>query len=79
MNVSPVASSRKQTEAGAPTVTENEHVTELPAASDAVQVTVVEPMGKNDPDAGTHATVTAPQLSEAAGAGKLIAAPISHP
>jgi hypothetical protein len=37
--------------------------------SSAVQVTVVTPQGKNDPDAGTHVTATVPLLSEAMGSG----------
>jgi hypothetical protein len=39
----------------------------LPDASVAVQVTVVVPTGKPDPDAGTHMTVGVPQLSVPAG------------
>ena len=35
----------------------------------AVQVTVVVPTAKTDPDAGTQATVGVPQLSFAVGAG----------
>lgn len=38
-------------------------------ASIAVQVTVVVPIGKDDPDGGTQATVTPGQLSLAVGAG----------
>ena len=51
------------------TVTVNEHVAVLPLASVAVQVTVVVPTGKVDPDAGEQTTVTPGQLSEAVGAG----------
>lgn len=45
-------------------VTLKEHVAELPAASRAVDVTVVVPIGKNEPDAGTDTTF-AEQLSVA--------------
>ena len=44
------------------TVTLKEHVTELPPTSVAVDVTVVVPTGKNEPDAGTDTTF-AEQLS----------------
>ena len=37
----------------------------LADASVAVQVTVVMPGGRHEPDGGTHATVTPGQLSEA--------------
>ena len=47
------------------TVTPNEHVPVFPTASVAVQVTVVTPTGKVEPDAGTHATVAPGQLSDA--------------
>ena len=40
----------------------------LPAVSEAVQLTVVVPLGKTEPLAGVHAGVPTPeQLSEAAG------------
>src|SRR5947207_3299793 len=39
----------------------------LPEVSVAVQVTVVVPTGKHEPEAGEHATVTPGQLSEAGG------------
>lgn len=42
----------------------------LPVASDAVQVTVVVPTGKVEPDAGVHVTLTPGQLSLAVGAAK---------
>ena len=45
------------------TVTVNEHVAVFDATSVAVHATVVVPMGKNEPLAGTHATVTPGQLS----------------
>jgi hypothetical protein len=45
------------------TVTVKVHVPVLPDASVAVQVTVVVPTGKLDPDAGAHMTVGVPQLS----------------
>ena len=67
VNVSPEASSRKQTEPGVPTVTRNAHVAVLPAASDAVHVTVVELTAKNVPEAGTHTTVAPEQLSVTGG------------
>jgi hypothetical protein len=52
------------------TVTTNEHDAGLPAASLTVQVTVVVPAGKNEPDAGEQAGAPTPgQLSLAAGAG----------
>src|SRR3970282_2263302 len=47
----------------------NEHIFALPDVSVAVQVTVVVPRGKNDPEGGTHATPTPGQLSLAIGAG----------
>ncbi len=40
------------------TVMENVQVSEFPEASVAVEVTVVVPTGKFDPDAGTETTVT---------------------
>ena len=49
------------------TVTVKAEVEVLPAASVAVQVTVVGPKSKIDPDAGTHATVAPGQLSVAVG------------
>jgi hypothetical protein len=45
------------------TRTVKEHAVWLPPASRAVQVTVVVPTGKNDPDAGRHETVVPGQLS----------------
>lgn len=50
------------------TVTVNEHEAVLPDASVAVQVTVVVPTGKVEPDAGEQTTVTPGQLSDAVGA-----------
>ena len=47
------------------TFTEKEQVAVLPEASVAVQVTVVVPGGKGEPDGGTQTTVTPGQLSEA--------------
>ncbi len=35
-------------------------VAALPAASDEVQVTVVEPIGNSEPEAGVHVTATTP-------------------
>jgi hypothetical protein len=53
------------------TVTVKEQVAVLPAASVAVQVTVVDPNGNVDPDGGTHAVVTPGQLSVATGGSKV--------
>jgi len=52
-----------------------EHVAVFPDASVATQTVVVVPTGKNDPDAGVHATVCPGQLSAPAGVAKLITAP----
>src|SRR5437868_10204044 len=49
------------------TFTANEQVAVFPDASVAVQVTLVVPTEKTDPDGGTHATVAPGQLSETAG------------
>ena len=49
------------------TVTVKLQVAMLPEASVALQVTVVVPVGKQEPDAGVQATVTHGQLSEAGG------------
>src|SRR6266511_2730256 len=58
------------------TVTVNEQLERLPAPSVAVQVTVVVPVGKNEPDAGAHTKLTGSgQLSVAVGAGKVTTAP----
>jgi hypothetical protein len=51
------------------TVTVNEQLAVLAAASVAVQLTVVVPSGKLEPEAGTQAVVTPGQLSVAVGAG----------
>jgi hypothetical protein len=52
------------------TVTVNEHIAELPDGSVAVQVTVVVPTAKNEPEAGAQTTVVIPaQLSDVVGAG----------
>src|SRR6267143_1762085 len=53
------------------TVTLKLQVAMLPDASVAVQVTVVVPTGKHDPDAGLHTLVTPGQLSLAAGGAKV--------
>ena len=53
------------------TVTVKEQVAVLLAASVAVQVTVVVPTAKFDPETGTHAVVTPEQLSAAVGAGNV--------
>ena len=50
------------------TVTVNWHEPLFPDVSLAVQVTVVEPFAKADPDAGEQTTDTPGQLSVAAGA-----------
>ena len=47
----------------------------FPAASVAVQVTVVVPSGRNDPDAGLQSVVTAPSVSSVADAAKVTVAP----
>ena len=47
------------------TVTSNMHIAVLPAASVAVDVTLVVPTGKVDPDGGTDTTVTVTQVSVA--------------
>jgi hypothetical protein len=52
------------------TVIVNVQVAVLPDASATVQVTVVVPFGKNEPDAGEHiGAPTIGQLSETVGAG----------
>ena len=51
------------------TVTVKLHVAMLPDASVALQVTVVVPTGKQDPDGGMHDVVTPGQLSLAVGGG----------
>src|SRR6267143_5103369 len=53
------------------TVTLKLQVAVLADASVAVQVTVVVPTGKHDPDAGLHTLVTPGQLSLAAGGAKV--------
>jgi hypothetical protein len=52
-------------------VTGKEQVAVLPDASVAVQVTVVVPMGNDEPLGGTQAVDTPGQLSLVAGGGKL--------
>ena len=47
------------------TVTLKLHAAVLPEVSVAVQLTVVAPTGKTEPEAGTHATVTPATLSVA--------------
>ena len=68
ITVAALESSCKQTSNAA---TLNEHVAVFPEVSVAVQVTVVMPNGKQEPDAGLQATVTPGQLSLAVGAGKV--------
>ena len=55
------------------TVSEKLQLAVRPAASVAVQATVVVPAGRVDPLGGTQATVTTAQLSEAVGVGKVTA------
>jgi hypothetical protein len=50
-------------------VTTKLHDAVLPAISVAVQLTVVTPAGKMDPDGGLHTVITDEQLSLAVGAG----------
>lgn len=45
------------------------HDAVLPLVSVAVQVTLVVPTGKTDPEGGVHEATTPGQLSEAVGAG----------
>src|SRR5215510_6330263 len=47
-------------------------------ASVAVQVTIVVPVGKVDPEGGLQATVTPGQLSVAAGVGKVTTLPVAN-
>lgn len=54
---------------GPPTATANEQLALLPCASVAVQVTVVIPAGKLEPDAGTQITVAPGRLSLTVGGG----------
>jgi len=49
------------------TVTVNEQDAVVFPASLAVQVTVVAPIGNEEPDAGTHTTVAEPEQLEALG------------
>jgi hypothetical protein len=51
------------------TVTVNEHIASglSGLSSDAVQVTVVVPSGKQNPDGGVQTTIAVPQLSDAVG------------
>ena len=57
------------------TTTENEPLLELPCASAAVHVTVVEPSENVAPEAGEHVVATAPSTRSVAEAAKLTAAP----
>jgi hypothetical protein len=52
----------------------------LPASSVAVQVTVVLPGGKPEPDGGLQLKLTLVQLSDPVGSGKvmLVSAPVAH-
>jgi hypothetical protein len=56
------------------TPTEKLHVDMLFEASVALQLTVVTPTGKTEPEGGVQTAVTPGQLSETAGAGKLTTA-----
>jgi hypothetical protein len=67
-----LASSCKQT---SKTVTVKEQLAVLPAASRAVQVTVVVPTANDDPEGGLQTVVAAEQLSVVFGAGKLTTVP----
>jgi hypothetical protein len=58
-----------------PTVTVNELVPVFPAASAAVQVTLVVPRGNTDPEAGRQAAARLPATASVAPAGKLTVAP----
>jgi xanthine/CO dehydrogenase XdhC/CoxF family maturation factor len=53
------------------TVTLKAQVLVLPAASVAVQVTIVSPSGNTEPEGGAQLAVTPGQLSVVIGAGKL--------
>ena len=57
------------------TQTWNWHVLLFPAASVAMQLTVVQPGGNTLPEGGLHATVGGPQSSVAVGAGYATGAP----
>jgi hypothetical protein len=59
-------------------VTVNVHCVVLFDVSVAVQVTVVVPTGKIDPDGGLQTTDCTPQLSVAAGAGKVTTLPVAN-
>lgn len=70
----PVASAppiggRKPVKPSVPRMTLKEQLAAFPAASVAVQVTVLVPIGKLEPEGGTHTKVAPGQLSEATGAG----------
>lgn len=56
------------------TVTVKLHVLALPDVSPAVQVTVVTPLAKLDPEAGEQVTVAPGQLSETLGVAKVTTA-----
>src|SRR5713101_925540 len=59
-------------------VTENVHCVILPAVSVAVQVTVVVPAGKIEPDGGLQATVAPGQLSLTVGLAKVTTLPVAN-
>jgi hypothetical protein len=59
------------------TMTVKSHVTSLPLASVAVQVTLLDPAGKPEPLAGSQANPTLGQLSLAAGSAKSTMAELS--
>lgn len=65
----PPIGGRKPVNPSAPRVTLKVHEALLPAASVAVQVTLLVPMGKRLPEGGLQMTVPPEQLSEAVGAG----------
>src|SRR5215212_511783 len=57
------------------TVTVNEPVASFPAASVALQLTVVSPSGNVEPEAGSHVTFTEPSTSSVADASNVTSAP----
>jgi hypothetical protein len=63
--------------AAAATVIVNVATTVFPAASVAVQVTVVVPFAKNDPELGVQETLATPTLSVAVGAAYVTVAPVA--
>jgi hypothetical protein len=64
-----VVTFRHKATGGPPTVTVNEQLLVLPEVSVAVQVTVVTPSGKREPEGGEEFVEATPQLSVTIGAG----------